>query len=118
MFLKACLNGARSLAEHPALPVTPQALAHNAAAVAAAGVGSVHLHVKDAEGADTLDGAALAVVLTAVRETAPGLPIGVTTGAWETRRFGSELFRDSRPVTMRGPAHPDQTQGGGRRTTP
>ncbi len=42
----------------------------------------MHLHVKDAGGADTLDGAALAVVLTAVREAAPGLPIGVTTGAW------------------------------------
>ena len=82
VFLKACLNGARSPAEHPALPVTPEALARDAAAVAAAGAAAVHLHVKDAGGTDTLDGAALAVVLTAVREAAPGLPIGVTTGAW------------------------------------
>lgn len=82
MLLKACVNGARSPAEHPALPVTPEALARDAAGVAAAGVAAVHLHVKDAAGVDTLDGAALAVVLAAVRAAAASLPIGVTTGAW------------------------------------
>jgi uncharacterized protein (DUF849 family) len=80
--LKACLNGARRPGEHPALPVTPAALAREAAAVAAAGADAVHLHVKDADGADTLNAAALADVLVAVRATAPGLPVGVTTGAW------------------------------------
>ncbi len=80
--LKACLNGARRPGEHPALPVTPAALARDAAAVAAAGADAVHLHVKDADGADTLNGAALADVLVAVRVAVPGLPIGVTTGAW------------------------------------
>ena len=43
---------------------------------------AVHLHVKDAAGRDTLDGVALAEVLAAVREAVPGLPLGVTTGAW------------------------------------
>jgi uncharacterized protein (DUF849 family) len=62
--------------------VTPDALAREAATAAAAGAGSVHLHVKDAEGADTLDGHALADVLAAVRAAVPGLPVGVTTGAW------------------------------------
>jgi uncharacterized protein (DUF849 family) len=80
--LKACLNGARRPGEHPALPVTPSALARDAVAVRAAGADAVHLHVKDAEGNDTLDGAALADVLAAVRGAAPGLPVGVTTGAW------------------------------------
>jgi uncharacterized protein (DUF849 family) len=80
--LKACLNGARRPDEHPALPVTPEALARDAAAVVAAGADAVHLHVKDADGADTLNGAALADVLVAVRAAAPGLPAGVTTGAW------------------------------------
>jgi uncharacterized protein (DUF849 family) len=80
--LKACLNGARRPSEHPALPVTPDQLARNAAAVAAAGADAVHLHVKDAAGADTLNGAALADVLVAVRAAVPGLPVGVTTGAW------------------------------------
>ena len=80
--LQACPDGARRPAEHPALPVTPAALAADAAAVAAAGADEVHLHVKDADGADTLDGAALAAVLTAVRSAVPDLPVGVTTGAW------------------------------------
>jgi uncharacterized protein (DUF849 family) len=82
MRLKACLNGARHPAEHPALPVTPAALAADAAAVLAVGADAVHLHVKDAEGIDTLDGDTLAAVLVAVRGTAPSLPVGVTTGAW------------------------------------
>jgi uncharacterized protein (DUF849 family) len=80
--LKACLNGARRPGEHPALPVTPEALARDAVAVRAAGAEAVHLHVKDADGNDTLHGAALADVLAAVRGAAPGLPVGVTTGAW------------------------------------
>lgn len=33
-------------------------------------------------GVDTLDGVALAAVLTAVRGVTPDLPVGVTTGAW------------------------------------
>jgi uncharacterized protein (DUF849 family) len=80
--LKACLNGARRPSEHPALPVTAAALARDAAAVAAAGADAVHLHVKDVDGADTLNGAALADVLLAVRAAVPRLPVGVTTGAW------------------------------------
>ena len=80
--LKACLNGARRPGEHPALPVTPAELARDVAAVEAAGADAVHLHVKDSAGVDTLEGSALAEVLVAVREAAPGVPIGVTTGAW------------------------------------
>jgi len=57
-------------------------LAADAAAVLAVGADAVHLHVKDAEGIDTLNGDALAAVLVAVRGTAPSLPVGVTTGAW------------------------------------
>ena len=82
MVLKACLNGARSPLEHPALPVTAAHLARAAAGVAQAGADAVHLHVKDSAGRDTLDAVALAEVLAAVRAEAPGLPIGVTTGAW------------------------------------
>jgi uncharacterized protein (DUF849 family) len=65
-----------------ALPVTAAQLAADARAAAAAGADAVHLHVKDDHGADTLDAAALAAALTAVRSAAPGLPVGVSTGAW------------------------------------
>lgn len=82
MLLKACLNGPRLPGDHPALPVSPYELARDTARVAAAGAGAVHLHVKDASGADTLDGDNVATVVSAVRVVAPGLPVGVTTGAW------------------------------------
>ena len=82
MRLQACVNGARLPREHPALPVSAAELARDVVAVVAAGADSVHLHVKDAAGADTLDAAALAEVLAAVRAAAPGVPVGVTTGAW------------------------------------
>ena len=85
MLLQACLNGARRPDEHPALPVTSSQLAGEVAAVVTAGAGAVHLHVKDDQGADTLDGGALLGVLTAVRHAAPGAPLGVTTGAWAVR---------------------------------
>lgn len=74
--LKACVNGARSRDDHAALPVTSVELARDVAAVAAVGVDAVHLHVKDDMGADTLDAHALAAALSAVREAAPGLPLG------------------------------------------
>ncbi len=80
--LQACVNGPRRPGEHPALPVAPEELARDVAAVAAAGADAVHLHVKDAAGADTLGAAAMAEVLAAVRAAAPAVPVGVTTGAW------------------------------------
>lgn len=82
MLLKACVNGARQPGAHPALPVTTHQLVRDVAAVTAAGADAVHLHVKDASGADTLAAAPLAEVLTAVRGSARQTPIGVTTGAW------------------------------------
>ncbi|WP_243395440.1 3-keto-5-aminohexanoate cleavage protein [Nocardioides currus] len=80
--LKACVNGARRMGEHPALPVGAVDVARDVLAVVAAGADAVHLHVKDERGDDTLDGPTLDTVLTAVRRSAPGVPIGVTTGAW------------------------------------
>lgn len=82
VLLKACLNGPRRPGDHPALPVTPAQLAVAAAAAVAAGAGALHVHPKDADGADTLDGAAVASTLAALRAAVPGTPVGVTTGAW------------------------------------
>lgn len=82
MLVKACVNGARRPGEHPALPCSPDQLAADVAAVAGAGAGAVHLHVKDLAGADTFDGDAVAAVLNAVRAVAPSVPVGVATGAW------------------------------------
>ena len=88
VLLKACVNGPRRPAEHPALPITPGELAADVAAVTRAGVGAVHLHVKDAAGVDTFAAAELSAVLEAVRGAAPALPVGLTTGGVGVARPG------------------------------
>ena len=82
MLLKCCVNGPRLAAEHPALPVSPAQIASAAAAAQAAGAGAVHLHAKQPDGRDTLDPQRVAEAVRAVRDACPGLPVGVTTGAW------------------------------------
>jgi uncharacterized protein (DUF849 family) len=80
--LQACLNGARPLGCHPALPVSPAQLAADAAAVAALGITSLHLHPRDLIGLEVLAGPEVATVVAVVRAAVPGVEIGVTTGAW------------------------------------
>jgi uncharacterized protein (DUF849 family) len=79
--LKACLNGARSADQHPALPITVDAMVADAAACVAAGAGAIHLHPRDADGRESL---AADIVDDTVRrvQAACGVPIGVATGAW------------------------------------
>ncbi|MFJ6463650.1 3-keto-5-aminohexanoate cleavage protein [Streptomyces sp. NPDC091387] len=82
--LQVCLNGARSRAECSHLPVTADELAAAARDAVAAGAEDVHLHPKDRDGRDTLEAAAVAAAVSAVRAAVPGVPVGVTTGAWAT----------------------------------
>ncbi|MEV6554032.1 3-keto-5-aminohexanoate cleavage protein [Streptomyces sp. NPDC051597] len=80
--LQACLNGARTRAECAHLPVTPQELAAAAREAVAAGAQDLHVHPKNRDAEDTLEPAVVAAVLTAIRSAVPGIPVGVTTGAW------------------------------------
>ncbi|MFI7220467.1 3-keto-5-aminohexanoate cleavage protein [Micromonospora maritima] len=80
--LKACLNGGRRRDEHPAVPLTPAELAADAVRCASAGVAAVHVHPRDDAGAESLDPAVVAAAVAAVRAARPGLPVGVSTGAW------------------------------------
>lgn len=75
--LQVCLNGARRPFE--GVPVTPAQLAEQAAAAVAAGAESVHVHPRADGGAETLDGALHRLVLAAIREAVPGVPVGVST---------------------------------------
>ena len=79
MAVKACLNGGRSRAEHPAVPRTPAELAADARAVRAAGAFAVHVHPRDGRGAPTLDRAACDGAVAAIRAAVPGLPVGLST---------------------------------------
>jgi uncharacterized protein (DUF849 family) len=78
IFLQAALNGARV---HPAAPRAPQAISQAARAAVGAGAHSVHVHAFDEACRETLDGAACARVLRAVRAVCPGVPISMTTSA-------------------------------------
>jgi uncharacterized protein (DUF849 family) len=82
IYVKACINGARTPDQHPNLPVTPAQLAAAAVAAHEAGAQAVHLHPKTADGVDSLYGGEVAAAVTAVRAAVPGLPLGVTTGFW------------------------------------
>ncbi|MGI5505201.1 3-keto-5-aminohexanoate cleavage protein [Lentzea sp. CA-135723] len=77
--LQACLNGSRTAEEHPALPLTPERLAEDAADVAALGVTSVHIHPRDVIGLPTLVGPEVATTIATVRAAVPGIEISVST---------------------------------------
>ncbi|MEO7003359.1 MAG: 3-keto-5-aminohexanoate cleavage protein, partial [Ktedonobacterales bacterium] len=82
MLIKACLNGSRTLEEHPALPNTPEELTQAAVAAVAEGAGALHIHPRDASGAQTLAVGDQAAALTAIRARLPTIPIGVSTAEW------------------------------------
>ncbi|MEV0618870.1 3-keto-5-aminohexanoate cleavage protein [Nonomuraea sp. NPDC050404] len=96
--LQVCPNGARdpgACRGLPILPVLPGELAAAVRQAVAAGASDVHLHPKTPQGADTLDPEHVAAAVTAVREAVPGVPVGVTTGAWAMPdpRRRAELIR-------------------------
>lgn len=79
-FIMVAPNGARrSRADHPALPVTlPQTVA---AAVAChkAGAQGLHLHIRDAGGAHSLDAGLYQEALAELRAVTPALKVQITT---------------------------------------
>lgn len=82
VMLQVCLNGARERSDCERLPVTPQELGDAAAEAVAAGARAVHIHPKDDRGADTMAPVHVDAAVASVRASAPGIPIGVTTGEW------------------------------------
>jgi uncharacterized protein (DUF849 family) len=82
ILIKACLNGARTRDQHPALPITPAELAVEARAAVDAGAAALHIHPRDGDGRQTVEANACAAAVSAVRAAVPGIPVGVTTGAW------------------------------------
>jgi uncharacterized protein (DUF849 family) len=78
--IQACLNGPRA----SGVPVTPEQLAADAAACVAEGAESLHLHVRDGSGVESLDPRDVAATLAAVRQAAPGVEVSLSTGLWIT----------------------------------
>jgi uncharacterized protein (DUF849 family) len=82
MIDQACLNGARDASFHPAVPVTADAIARDAAAAVAAGAAELHIHVRDADGRETLRPEIVDLTIAKLRGACPGTLIGISTGDW------------------------------------
>ena len=80
--MKACLNGARRLGEHPDLPLTAAELGKAASAAVVAGAEALHVHPRDRHGDESLATPDIGAAVTAIRAAAPGTPVGVSTGLW------------------------------------
>ncbi len=82
MLIKAAINGSRTRAEHPAIPVTPEQEAREASLAVAAGAGAIHVHVRNAVGRESLAPEDIARTLEAIRASCRDVPVGISTGAW------------------------------------
>lgn len=80
--LQAALNGTRTRTEHPSIPIAPNQQALDARDVMAEGAGAIHVHVRDANGNESLAPEDVGRTLDAIRTVCPGMPVGVSTGAW------------------------------------
>ena len=85
VIVQACLNGARPLDYHPALPLTAEAMARDAAACVAAGAAELHVHPRGPVGRETLDAATVRETVLVLRRSCPGTLVGVSTGDWIER---------------------------------
>jgi len=82
VLIKAAINGERTRAEHPGVPLTPEEQAAESAAAVAAGAGAIHVHARDLDGRESLASDDIARAVEAIRASCPGIPVGVSTGAW------------------------------------
>lgn len=82
MVLQSSLNGTRPSGAHPALPLSPWALAQDARAVYALGVRSVHVHPRCGQGQETIDPHHVGDVVAAIRSAVPAMEIGVPSCRW------------------------------------
>jgi uncharacterized protein (DUF849 family) len=82
MFLKAAINGGRTRAEAPTVPLTPEEIATDASRAVALGAAVVHAHARTPDGEQTIHPDAIGAMVRAVRAADPSVIIGTTTGLW------------------------------------
>lgn len=103
MIVNAALTGAvPGKRDNPLLPISPEEIAADALACAEAGAAIVHLHVRDEAGRPVHRRDLYERAFAPIRETAPELPICVTTSSRvdpdpAARMVGLELDEELRP---------------------
>src|SRR5580698_5195499 len=80
--IQVALNGARAKGENSAIPFTVAEMAESARAAVAAGAGSVHFHVRGADGKESIAPPDVAAAVEAMSVVIPGVPVGVSTAEW------------------------------------
>ncbi len=81
-FILVAPNGARrGHADHAALPITPEEIVATAVACHLAGADGLHLHVRDGEGAHSLDAGRYRETLAELAVAVPELEVQITTEA-------------------------------------
>ncbi len=80
MIVQACLNGRRTKAFHPAVPISPEEIARDAVRAVEAGAAELHIHARNHAGEECLR--SVDEVVSVARSACPGTPIGVSTGSW------------------------------------
>ncbi len=53
--------------------------------------GAIHVHVRSADGQESLAPADVASALEMIRASCPGIPVGISTGAWIAPDMGKRL---------------------------
>lgn len=82
MLVKAAINGGRTADEHPAVPVSLEAIITAVGAATMAGADVVHVHARTADGGQTIAPDEIGTLVRAVRSAVPDAVIGTTTGLW------------------------------------
>lgn len=77
--LQACLNGARGYDYSLSVPLTPEALARDAADCLAAGANEFHVHPRNAGSLESFAAEDIGAALKAIRAGVPGVPVGIST---------------------------------------
>lgn len=91
MLLKAAINGGRTRAEHPAVPLTNEEIARDSASAIAAGADVVHAHVRTEDGGQSIHPDAIGAWVRAVRAVDPAIVIGTTTGLWTVESHAQRM---------------------------
>jgi uncharacterized protein (DUF849 family) len=84
VLVQACLNGRRGRGDHDALPVAPEELARDAAAAVQAGAGSLHVHPRGPDEAESLEPDDCDAAVAAIRAAVPDVELSLSTGLWIT----------------------------------
>jgi uncharacterized protein (DUF849 family) len=80
--IQVALNGSRLKTDHPYIPTTTEQLCKSARESVNAGAKSIHFHVQDPAGNETLESQFVSMQIAGIKPLLPDIPLGISTGEW------------------------------------